>query len=99
MLRRNAVFPYHCPTGTVATSAIATCDSALATFSCAATSGSVSHCADRSRASALHNGSPIGLRQVNVQADLLHGIGGDQAEWMDRREVGRVHQRHFLPCI
>src|SRR5450755_5135948 len=66
MLRRNAVFPYHCPTGTVATSVIATCDRALAAFSCPAPSGAVSHCVVSARASALshHPNQPFVPRPV-----------------------------------
>src|SRR5690349_3083217 len=66
ILRRNAVFPYHCPTGTVATSVIATCDRALAAFSCPESSGADSHCAVNVRASALshHPNQPFGPRPV-----------------------------------
>ena len=53
MLRRKAVFPYHWPTGIVATSVIAACDTPLAAFSCPAASGAFTHCTASARASAL----------------------------------------------
>src|ERR1700722_5231247 len=66
MLRRNAVLPYHCPTGTVATSVIATCDNAFAAFTCAAGSDALTHCAVSSRASALSHqpNQPFGPRPL-----------------------------------
>jgi len=63
--RRNAVLPYHWPTGTVATSVIATCDNSLAAFSCRRHPGGEPSRCQRARLGVVHQpNQPFAPRPV-----------------------------------